>query len=130
MTKKALTKILAFAVAAIAVTAILIVCVLSNYYENETYAKLKAVAGVVETEIDRTKDYSFINYNIGNETQITIYDKNGKELASNIHSRKKTAITPNEIEALKKSNEYKSKIHLKIRIKPYAIFHLLLKTLT
>lgn len=81
MTKKALTKILAFGISTIAITSILIISVFYSVYENQTEDKLNDVICLVEAELKQSDNYDFINKEINSQTRITLISDDGTVLA-------------------------------------------------
>ncbi|MGN1203035.1 MAG: histidine kinase dimerization/phospho-acceptor domain-containing protein, partial [Eubacterium sp.] len=84
MTKKALSKILAFGISTIAITAVLIVSVFYSYFESQTKNRLTDVISLVEAELEQSGNYDFINSQLNSQTRVTLISPDGTVLADSI----------------------------------------------
>lgn len=114
MTKKALSKIMLFGISVIAITAFLIISVFYSYYERQTKNSLCDVVSLVESELEQTNDYGFINNSVNSQTRITLISPDGEVIADSVkdaaslenHSQRdevKEAIEKGEGSAVRKS---------------------------
>lgn len=81
MTRKTLSKIIAFGISIIAVTAVLIVSVFYTYYENQAKDTLADVITLVEAELEQTDGYDFLNTPLNSHTRVTVVSPDGTVIA-------------------------------------------------
>lgn len=81
MTGKTFTKILAFGVAVIAITAIVVVAIFYSYSDGQVKESLRTVEAVVEAELEENPSYSFIENSIDDDTRVTLIAPDGTVLA-------------------------------------------------
>lgn len=82
MTRKALIKIFSLSMTVTVITAVVISAVFFNFIGNQVKDSLYTVASVVESQINQTNDYSFID-NTDNDARITLIAPDGTVMADN-----------------------------------------------
>ncbi len=81
MTKKTLSKLICFSMTIAALTALIFVSVFYSYHNKQSKDMLNSVLSVVETELNQSGDYTFINNLIDPQIRVTLISSDGMVLA-------------------------------------------------